>query len=226
MDLSPTKSRFWGVAPYERSTRAEVVDKQRRRLMLGMTRVIARKGYPDTTVADVLAEVRISRRTFYELFKDKEDCFLAVYDTVHHALVEAVKDSQRGIADPVERIECSHRAYLEFFRDEPEVGATMLRGIRGTGRRIDERCEQAHYRFAQMHTALQRQCRRAHPRLPRVPTVAFRGLVEGTNSIVEQQVSADHAASIMELLPAILYLAYSVYGFAELALEAITEPNV
>ncbi len=41
-----------------------------------MARIVTERGYDATTVADVVAEARVSRRTFYEHFADKQDCFV------------------------------------------------------------------------------------------------------------------------------------------------------
>src|SRR4051794_19434877 len=55
---------------------------QRDRLLDGMARSVARQGYVATPVAEVLRVAGVSRRTFYEQFADKEDCFLAAYDAI------------------------------------------------------------------------------------------------------------------------------------------------
>ena len=53
-----------------------------------MIRVVGRKGYKETSVADVIEEAGTSRTTFYKYFDDKHDCFLAAYEM----LVERVFD--------------------------------------------------------------------------------------------------------------------------------------
>ena len=55
-----------------------------------MIRVAADKGYEATTVADVIEAAGVSRTTFYELFGDKEECFLASYDAVADVLLAQV----------------------------------------------------------------------------------------------------------------------------------------
>jgi AcrR family transcriptional regulator len=54
-----------------------VEHSQRERLLNAMARSCAKKGYGATTIADVCEGAGVSRATFYELFKDKEDCFHA-----------------------------------------------------------------------------------------------------------------------------------------------------
>src|SRR5579884_975427 len=49
------------------------------RICEAMAHVVAERGYSAVTVADVVSAARISRRTFYEHFVDKEACFLETY---------------------------------------------------------------------------------------------------------------------------------------------------
>jgi AcrR family transcriptional regulator len=60
-----------------------------------MARVVAQRGYDNTRVADVLEEARMSRRTFYRLFRDREECFLAAYDEARRG-VEGTLPFQRA----------------------------------------------------------------------------------------------------------------------------------
>src|ERR1044072_1985797 len=54
---------------------------QRERLLDGVAATVSLRGYAATPVAEILKAAGVSRRTFYEQFADKEDCFLAAYDT-------------------------------------------------------------------------------------------------------------------------------------------------
>jgi AcrR family transcriptional regulator len=59
--------------------REEVDAVQRGRLIAATTATVAEVGYAGLTVAQVIDRAGVSRRTFYELFTDTEDCFLATY---------------------------------------------------------------------------------------------------------------------------------------------------
>jgi AcrR family transcriptional regulator/DNA-binding MarR family transcriptional regulator len=63
-----------------------VAQIQRRRMIAAMARVVEEVGYARMTVAQVITSARVSRKTFYEIFADREDCFLAAFD---QALSEA-----------------------------------------------------------------------------------------------------------------------------------------
>jgi len=62
-------------------------EANRERALAAMAEAVGERGYPDTTVRDVLERARMSRRTFYQLFDNREACFLATYD---HARSEAL----------------------------------------------------------------------------------------------------------------------------------------
>src|SRR3954451_12822707 len=62
--------------------REEVERNQRSRLYGAMIEAVSSNGYQRTTVAHVIALAGVSRRAFYELFANKEECFLRTYDAM------------------------------------------------------------------------------------------------------------------------------------------------
>ncbi len=67
-----------------------VVHNQRERLIAGLAEAVAEKGYGGTTIADITRHAAVSRRTFYEHFDCKDECFVAAFDTVTGQLRERV----------------------------------------------------------------------------------------------------------------------------------------
>src|SRR6185437_3658246 len=63
-------------------SREEVERSQRDRILWAMAEVSAERGYAHVSVADVLSRAGVSRATFYQLFRDKEDCFGAAYEAL------------------------------------------------------------------------------------------------------------------------------------------------
>ena len=66
------------------------MSNQRERIIDSIVHVCATKGYPTVTVEDITSYAGVSRRTFYDLFADKEQCFLAAYDLIAERLVTEV----------------------------------------------------------------------------------------------------------------------------------------
>jgi len=106
--------------------RAVVHEVQRGRLLDALAEVIAEEGYLDTTVHKILKRAGISRRTFYEIFTDKEDCFLAAYQEASDHVIVLVQRSCRLGGTPEIRIENSLRAMLEFAEQEPQVARMCI----------------------------------------------------------------------------------------------------
>lgn len=220
-DEAATHSAFWKVAPYARPSQAEVIETQRRRLFLGLSRAVARKGYAAASVADVLAEVRISRRTFYELFSDKEDCFLAAYELAHGALIHHIKKAHEDQPTALAQVKAGNAADLRFIAAEPELAQAFLVGIRSAGPRAMQRRAEAHQEFANMHKQFHQRFRLEHPQLPELPDVVFLALVGGINKMITTEIEAGRIAQIESLAPVMLYMTLSVYGLGALAAECL-----
>src|SRR5689334_17071842 len=77
---------------------------QRERLLAAMLRATAELGYREVSVQDVLERSGVSRPTFYEHFENKEDCFLAAYDSAAarlRAQVEGAAEAGEGWREPL-----------------------------------------------------------------------------------------------------------------------------
>ena len=101
--------------------REEIARNQRRRLLAAMAEVVATAGYEETSVERVLVQAGISRRTFYELFADREDCFLAAYDEAMRDVFRIVTEAYLECERPEARIEAALEAFLRFCADNPAL---------------------------------------------------------------------------------------------------------
>jgi AcrR family transcriptional regulator len=121
---------------------------QRDRLLEAMARVSAAKGYQATSVADVIKRAGVSRATFYEMFDDKEACFLAAYDMVLDALFAETLDSLEEIEDGPERLRVMLGAAFERFAADPELTRMVSFESMGGGLVVRGRYLSVVWRFA------------------------------------------------------------------------------
>jgi AcrR family transcriptional regulator len=113
--------------------RSGVADIQRARLITAMALVTRERGVGATTIADVVARSGVSRRTFYEVFKDRDDCFLAAFDhAVAHA-AQRVLPAWESSGEWSQRMRAALGALLEFLDDEPDLGALCVVDALGAG---------------------------------------------------------------------------------------------
>src|SRR5690349_19143195 len=115
--------------------REEVLASQRGRMLWAMADAVAQRGYVKVTVADVLRGAGVSRETFYEHFKDKEECFLAALEGAAQLLTGEVRDAVGAVASPAEGLEAMLGAYLETMAREPVAARTFLIEVYGAGQR-------------------------------------------------------------------------------------------
>jgi len=99
-----------------------VTESQRNRIHQAMIEVVSERGYPETRVVDVIGVAGVSRKTFYELFDSKEDCFLAAYDVLLGNLLGEATDAFEATpgASWAERISSSLEALLQHLATHPE----------------------------------------------------------------------------------------------------------
>lgn len=120
------------------------------RVMVGMVEAVEEKGYAATTVADIARAAKISRRTLYEHFADKEACFLAAYSMMSDGVISAVVTASRATDDGYERLNAAVAAYLDSLALSPEVARSFLTEINAVGGLgVELRCA-VNQRFAAM----------------------------------------------------------------------------
>src|SRR3954462_15416976 len=100
-------------------TRDAVLTSQRGRLLDAMAQSVAEHSYGATTIAHVVSHAGVSRKTFYEHFRDKEHCFLAMYDTGIAFVLGRLAESLEAAEDPRERLVSGLRTFLAVLSDEP-----------------------------------------------------------------------------------------------------------
>jgi AcrR family transcriptional regulator/DNA-binding MarR family transcriptional regulator len=100
-----------------------------------MVEVVGERGVGNVTVAHVVARAGISRRTFYELFEDREDCFLATFDYALGLAASVVVPAYQARDAWREGIRAALTALLGFLEDEPGLGALLVVDALGAGPR-------------------------------------------------------------------------------------------
>jgi AcrR family transcriptional regulator len=123
----------------EASVPSAVAEIQRQRILAAMCQVATERGAANVTVAHIVARAGISRRTFYELFEDREACLLAALD---EAIVEAsavVRPAYAAERGWRERVRAGLGALLRFLDEEPGLGRLLVVEALGAGDRALER---------------------------------------------------------------------------------------
>jgi AcrR family transcriptional regulator len=140
-------------------------DDVRSRLMLAMAQSITEKGFSRTVVADVVRIARVSRRTYYEHFEDREDCFLALCD----AFTARAREVIDAAADPElpwpEQARAAIEAHAALLTANPPLTRSFFFEIYSTGERGVAQHRKIHRLFAEQICRLAEQMHQGNPQL-------------------------------------------------------------
>ena len=130
----PRQEERWRPPRGRHSLPPEVIARsQRERLLEATMRTVATKGYAPTTVADLTREAGVSRTTFYELFEDKEACFLAAYDNAVDALVRRISAAYEAEDRWPGRARAGLATLLEALAADPAQARLALVDVAAAG---------------------------------------------------------------------------------------------
>jgi AcrR family transcriptional regulator/DNA-binding MarR family transcriptional regulator len=167
------------------SDRGGVSEMQHARLIGGAVPVVDEVGWSGATVAQIAARARVSRRTFYDLFADRDDCLLAMLEDT----VARIEDELGPVS-----LEVSWRArvrgglwrILSFLDREPVLARVcVVEALRG-GPWVLERREEIFARLA----AILEEGRGESPR-EETSRLTAEGLVGAAFTIVQARLSRD-----------------------------------
>jgi len=171
----------------------------RLRLLEGLSAAIAEKGYAATTISDIVRHARVSKRTFYEHFEDKEACFLAAYEAASEETLRAIASAASPTLAWQERFQAATLAYLHALEARPEVTRTYLLEILAAGPRALKLRSEVHQRFANQLRELVQAARGEHPELRALSPAMATALVGGINELVLVAVEKGRAGQLREL---------------------------
>jgi AcrR family transcriptional regulator len=173
----------------------QLSEVQRSRMLTSAVAVISEHGYGQMTVARIAGGARVSRRTFYDLFEDREDCFLAVFDdAVAHASAVALAAyrSKRGWR---RQVRAGLGALLGFLDEQPGLGTLLVVDALKAGPRVQARRAEVLHGLAE---AIQRGSRTGSAR--ELPPLTGEGVVGAVLGVVHTRLLAERPGRMVELL--------------------------
>jgi AcrR family transcriptional regulator len=105
---------------------SQVTEVQRTRMLAAAVQVVGELGYEKMSVARVTARAGVSRRTFYDLFEDREECFLAVFTETVERARQLACEAAREELEWRGQLRVGLAALLEFVTDEPLAGRVII----------------------------------------------------------------------------------------------------
>jgi len=178
-----------------------------------MIEVVAERGYPETRVVDVIGVAGVSRKTFYEIFDSKEDCFLATYDVLLGNLLGEATEAFEANSDRswAERITAALERLLQHLAQHPGEARFAIVEVLAAGPKALARRDAALRQFTGF---LETGRSESSFELPGITALAIAG---GINEILYSEILHGAIARLPSRLPDLVFWVTLPFLGAEVA---------
>lgn len=199
--------------------RNEVADIQRGRILAAMFEMACERGAASVTVGDVVERSGVSRRTFYEVFEDREDCFMAALQEALTRASERIVPAYRAAGGWRERIRACVIELLCLLEEEPFLGRLLVCESLAAG---PQALECRNRVLAAVRSAVDEGRLHAHGGTPSPLTAE--ATVGGVLSVIHSRLLEPGQVSLMELANPLVSMIVLPYLGASAARRELTRP--
>lgn len=188
-----------------------------------MGEAVAAHGYAATTVNHIVALAHVSKRTFYERYSGKAECFLESYrrgsDLLNRRLLAAGMEAT-GPCDL--RLRLAMRGYLSVLVDHPASTRTFTLEILSAGPEALELRREKHRRTAATFSQLVDDIRRTDPKIRRLGSTQADAMVGATTELILNRVADGRAADLIDLDVPVVELFMAILTAPTIAVTPLT----
>jgi AcrR family transcriptional regulator len=174
--------------------------------MEGLVSAVAEHGYPAVGIGEIVRRAGVSRRTFYEHFSGKEECFLASYEVAARELRRRIEDAIDPTADWLTQVDAMLHAYLSALSEDPVAGRAFLVEIEAVGPRARSRRRQSLHGFADFLKQAHARVRGADPDDNPMPDRLYVGLAHAVSELAREQLDTSPERPLTDLRDDVLLL--------------------
>lgn len=183
-------------------SRQFVVSNQRERILAAVPEVCSASGYVAMSVEDIVVTSGVSRRTFYDNFRGKQDVYLAAYDEITEQLRALVASAYEEADGLVAKVRDSLAAFLCFVADEPAFADMCIVEVMAAGPKAIERRNRTMAAFADL---IDQAAAAELPKSKLPPSLTAETLVGGIYEVVYARVLQGRGDELPALLPDLLF---------------------
>jgi AcrR family transcriptional regulator len=182
------------------------------RLLRALAAVVAEKGYPETTVAEVVERASTSQRTFYEHFKNKEDAIVAALDSGSAHMLAAALPAFRRAPDWKHAVHDTIEAMFRWGAEEPEYARLGGVEMYAAGKRaLDQR--------EVVTEGMEGLLAPGYELKPDTPPIAAEAVGGALYSLLYDHVNKKGPETLPDLVPTLVYVTLAPFLEAEDAYE-------
>jgi AcrR family transcriptional regulator len=185
------------------------------RVLRALAATVSEKGYPDTTVAEIVDRAATSQRTFYEHFSNKEEALIAALDSGSAQMLASVLPAFRRGLDWQHSVRSAYDAMFAFGVEEPEYSRLGAVEMYAAGKRALQTRDT-------IMEGLEALLGPGHELAPDTPDIAAEAIGGAIYALVYDQVKAKGPETLPELVPMATYMTLAPYLGAEEAYALAT----
>lgn len=203
--------------------RGQVTEIQRSRMLAAAVDAVEEAGYARMTVAQVISRARVSRKTFYDVFADREDCFLAAFEqAISQATLIAREAYAREGGVWREGVRAGLGRLLVFMDEEPGLARLCVVEGLAAGEKVLERRVALLEEIARVID--QGRYLRNGAREP--PAVTAEGVVGGVFAVIHTRLLDERDAPLTDLLGPLMSMIVLPYLGSRAATRELARPAV
>jgi AcrR family transcriptional regulator len=183
-------------------SREEVADSQRDRLLKAMTITVGRRGYRDAHITEVVDRAGVSRRTFYEHFEGKEECFAAAYGETLQQLVRLTLEAAAGEDAWADSLRAGLRVMLSELAAHPEAARVCFVEVLAAGPQAIGRRDEALRGFLPLFENAPTEV----PRTMRIFESLGMGRVADLSDVLHREIAGGRGEELPTLLAELMYM--------------------
>ena len=185
--------------PRQRPSRGEL---KRKKILDAAAKVLARRGYAGTMLAEVAEEAATQSGSLYYHFDSREELIEEVLQqgvTLSFARARAVVDALPADSSPLQRLEAALRAHLKFQLVESDYARAVVRSIGQYPEEMWQRVNEKFRAYGKFFDNLIAAAMKAGQLDPEVDRSALRMLIIGAANWAPEWYRADGSSTVEEI---------------------------
>jgi AcrR family transcriptional regulator len=188
-----------------------VMASQRGRLLSAFVEEASEKGYNAVTIADIVRRAGTAKRTFYQHFTDKEDCYLQAFDVTSRLLITDLVRAADVADDPIDRIRVGVGAYLDSMRQMPYFAKLFLTESLAAGAAIADRWMSWVDLLADGLVGWRNESRVTHPEVPPMTKMQAVAVISGINELIRFEIRRNGVEGLADVQSELTDLAVALF---------------
>ncbi|MBI2083406.1 MAG: TetR/AcrR family transcriptional regulator [Deltaproteobacteria bacterium] len=108
------------------------------RIIEAATKVFAKKGFYNATIADVAKTAEVAEGTIYLYFKNKDDLLISIFEHSIDLFIQAVNKKLKEITDPKEKLRQFIWVHLKLVEENPNLAQVLQIELRQSSKFMEE----------------------------------------------------------------------------------------